>query len=442
VLLGIWLQHQYRLADPLIEQAREETADRDPTAQDVAGHGMQGHDPANHDTKSHEMAGHDMTTHDAASHDMAGHDMAQHEMAGEHPPGHDMAKHDAAGPGAGGTDTDAGRASTAAGEREILYWWDPMMPDYKSDKPGKSPMGMDMVPVYADQAPAADGGVVRIAPEVVNSLGVRTARAETGALQHRVDSGGFVAYDESRITRLHASASGRVGRLLVTSPGGRVQAGEPVLEIEADDGQTVSVTAPADGLVAEVGEVYRGMEIAAGAEIMKLVDASTVWVKGEVFESDGGWLYIGQPVEARFPERPGEVWKGTVEIILPKVEYANRTIRYRVRFDNPDGFLLPNMFAELTFYGKSGEEIVHIPRQALIREGEAERVIVALGNGRFAPRVVTVGAEFGERLEIRSGLQAGEEVVTSAQFLIDSEASLQASMSRLDGGAPSTHHHH
>jgi Cu(I)/Ag(I) efflux system membrane fusion protein len=233
-----------------------------------------------------------------------------------------------------------------------------------------------------------------------------------------------------------------VGRLLVTSPGRRVQAGEPVLEIESHDGQTVSVTAPADGLVAEVGEVYRGMEIAAGAEIMTLVDASTVWVKGEVFESDGGRLYIGQPVEARFPERPGEVWKGTVEVILPKVEYANRTIRYRVRFDNPDGFLLPNMFAELTFYGQSGEEVVHIPRQALIREGEAERVIVSLGDGRFAPRVVTAGAEFGERLEIRSGLQAGEEVVTSAQFLIDSEASLQASMGRLDGGAPSTHHHH
>ncbi|MCG3146044.1 MAG: Cation efflux system protein CusB [Gammaproteobacteria bacterium] len=299
-----------------------------------------------------------------------------------------------------------------------------------------------MVPVYAEETPAAEAGAVRIAPEIVDSLGVRTARAETGTLQHRVVSGGFVAYDESRMTRVHATASGRVGRLLVTSPGERVQGGDPVLEIEGDDGRSVSVIAPVGGLVAELAEVYRGMEIGAGTEIMTLVDAGTVWVKGEVFESDGGWLYVGQPVEARFPERPGEVWKGAVEVILPKVEYANRTIRYRARFDNPDGFLLPNMFAELTLYGKTGKEVVHIPRQALIREGEAERVIIALGNGRFAPRTVTAGAEFGERLEIRSGLEAGEEIVTSAQFLIDSEASLQASLSRLDGGAPSAHHHH
>lgn len=414
VVAGMWLQHRFRLADLPINPARAETAERETATPDMAGHDTRihdaashpaaGHDPASHEMTSPEGGGHDATTHGAASHPAAGHDPASHgmtsqEAAGHDPGSHDMATRSAAVPG---DSADAGSAGTAA----------------------------------------AEAVVVRIAPEVVNSLGVRTARAELGALQRRVDSGGFVAYDESRITRLHATAPGRVGRLLVTTPGRRVKAGEPVIEIESHDGQTVSVTAPVEGLVAEVGEVYRGMEIGAGTEIMKLVDASTVWVKGEIFESDGGWLYIGQPVEARFPERPGEVWKGAVEIILPKVEYANRTIRYRVRFDNPDGFLLPNTFAELTFYGRSGKEVVHIPRQALIREGEAERVIVSLGNGRFAPRVVTAGAEFGERLEIRSGLQAGEEVVTSAQFLIDSEASLQASMGRLDGGAPSTHHHH
>ncbi len=440
VLLGMWLQHRFRLADPPIGPARVETADRVPATPEVPGHDMQGRDPANHDMSSHATAGQDMTTHDTASHDMSGHDMAGHDMAAGRPPGRDLTSHDAVAAGAG--DTDAGSAGTPVGERKVLYWWDPMMPEYKSDRPGKSPMGMDMVPVYAEEVPAAESGAVRIAPEILDSLGVRTARAETGVLQHRVASGGFVAYDESRMTRVHATASGRVGRLLVTSAGQRVQRGDPVLEIEADDGRTVPVTAPVGGLVAEVREVYRGMAVAADTEIMTLVDAGTVWVKGEVFESDGGWLFVGQPVEARFPERPGEVWKGAVELILPKVEYANRTIRYRVRFDNPDGFLLPNMFAELTLHGETGKEVVHIPRQALIREGEAERVIVALGNGRFAPRTVTAGAEFGERLEIRSGLEAGEEVVTSAQFLIDSEASLQASMSRLDGGAPSTHHHH
>jgi Cu(I)/Ag(I) efflux system membrane fusion protein len=405
VLLGMWLQRQYQLADRLLESAPQEA---------VSDEAM------DHGTASHEAMG-----HVAASHEAMGHDTASHEAMG-HDAGH------AAPTGAG----------TAVTERKILYWWDPMMPEYKSDKPGKSPMGMDMVPVYDDEAPAGEPGVVSIAPEVVNKLGVRTARAEEGPLEHRIDSGGFVGYDESRMTRVAAPAAGRVGRFVVTSAGQRVKSGDLLLEIESADGQLVPVTAPVDGIVAEIGDVYRGMAIGPGTEIMTLVDASTVWIKGEVFESDSGWLYVGQPVEARFPERPGEAWKGVVEVILPKVEYANRTVRYRMRFDNPDGFLVPNMFAEVTFYGKTGKNVVHIPRQALIREGDAERVIVALGNGRFSPRTVTAGAEFGERIAIESGLQAGEEIVTSAQFLIDSEASLQASMSRLDGAAPSTHHHH
>ncbi len=400
VLLGMWLQRQYKFADRLFEPAEQETAGRE-----AASDGAIGHDAASHEAMGHDAASHEAMDHDAAQADHAG-------------------------------------AGTAATGRRILYWWDPMMPDYKSDKPGKSPMGMDMVPVYADVAPAGDPVVVTIAPEVVNNLGVRTARAEEGPLEHRIDSGGFVGYDESRMTRIAAPAAGRVGRLVVTSAGRRVKSGDLLLEIDSSDGQLVPVTAPADGIVAEFGDIYRGMEIGPGTEIMRLVDARTVWIKGEVFESDSGWLYVGQPVEARFPERPGEVWKGVVEVILPKVEYANRTVRYRMRFDNPDSFLVPNMFAEVTFYGKTGKDVVHVPRQAVIREGDAERVIVALGNGRFSPRTVTAGAEFGERIEIRSGLQAGEEIVTSAQFLIDSEASLQASMSRLDGAAPSTHHHH
>jgi Cu(I)/Ag(I) efflux system membrane fusion protein len=381
------------------------------------------HDAASHEAMSHDAASHEAMSHDAASHEAMSHDAASHEAMGHN------AEH-------------AAPAGTAVSERKILYWWDPMMPEYKSDKPGKSPMGMDMVPVYADESTAGEPGVVNIAPEVVNKLGVRTARAEEGPLEHRIDSGGFVGYDESRMTRVAAPAAGRVGRFVVTSAGQRVKSGDLLLEIESADGQLVPVTAPVDGIVAEIGDVYRGMAIGPGTEIMTLVDASTVWIKGEVFESDSGWLYVGQPVEARFPERPGEAWKGVVEVILPKVEYANRTVRYRMRFDNPDGFLVPNMFAEVTFYGKTGKNVVHIPRQALIREGDAERVIVALGNGRFSPRTVTAGAEFGERIAIESGLQAGEEIVTSAQFLIDSEASLQASMSRLDGAAPSTHHHH
>ena len=330
--------------------------------------------------------------------------------------------------------------------REILYWWDPMMPEYKSDKPGKSPMGMDMVPVYADEAPARDGDVVQIAPQVVNNLGVRTDRVEEGLLEQRITSGGFVTYDESLMTRVMAPVSGRVARMEVTSVGQQIREGDVLFEIEStsDTGESSNtpVRSPVSGTVMELDRIYRGMDVATGADLITIVDPGTVWIKGEVFESDSAFLHVGQKVEARFPERPGEVWTGSVELILPKVEYANRTVRYRVRLDNPDHFLIPNMFAELTLFWQSGQPMVHIPREALIRDGDNARVVLALGDGRFAARAVKAGAEIGDRVEIRDGLEPGEEVVTSAQFLIDSEASLQAGMNRMEPGDDMQHHHH
>jgi membrane fusion protein, copper/silver efflux system len=175
---------------------------------------------------------------------------------------------------------------------------------------------------------------------------------------------------------------------------------------------------------------------------MRIVDPRVVWIKGEVFENDSAWLKIGQIAEARFRDRPGRVWKGSVEVISPKVEYSSRTVRYRMRFDNPEGFLVPNMFAEIVLHADTDANVVHIPRQALIRDGATTRVIVALDNGRFAPREVTVGAEIGERIEVRDGLSAGDRVVSAAQFLIDSEASLQQSLQRMQPVAPEAHHHH
>jgi membrane fusion protein, copper/silver efflux system len=325
--------------------------------------------------------------------------------------------------------------------REILYWWDPMMPEYKSDRPGKSPMGMDMVPVYADEGGPDAGATVRIAPEIINNLGVRIEVVQQGQLENRIETGGFVDYDEARTTHVMAPVSGRVTRLAVTSTGQDVNAGDELFAIEDAAGATTSVKAPVAGVVASLERIYNGMSAAEGADLLTIVDPRVVWIKGEVFESDSAWLKVGQIAEARFHDRPGRVWKGSVEVISPKVEYSSRTVRYRMRFDNPEGFLVPNMFAEILLHADTDANVVHIPRQSLIRDGATTRVIVALGNGRFAPREVTVGNEIGERIEVRDGLEAGEKVVSAAQFLIDSEASLQQSLQRLQPAVTEPHQH-
>lgn len=328
--------------------------------------------------------------------------------------------------------------ATRVGEREILYWWDPMMPEYKSSGPGKSPMGMDMVPVYADEASANQTGLISIAPEVVNSLGVRTAPVVSSKLEQHIHTSGFVDYDESKLTHVLAPVDGAIAALNVTQPGHMVTVGDPLLQIAPNGAPPNTVTSPVNGVVSEVEKIYNGMPVTTGGALMTIADPSTVWIKGEVFERDSVWLRVGQPVEARFPDRPGVVLKGTVEVIAPKVEYSSRTVRFRMRFDNPEIFLVPNMYAEISLVANTDEAVANIPREALIRDGHQERVVVALGGGRFTVREVVAGMEIGDRVEIRSGLAAGEQIVTSAQFLIDSEASLQTGLNRMEAPAESS----
>ena len=145
-------------------------------------------------------------------------------------------------------------------------------------------------------------------------------------------------------------------------------------------------------------------------------------------------MEVGQPAEVRLPYRPGEVWEGEVEYIYPNLDPKTRTLKVRLAFDNPGEALKPNMFADVTLYAGPKDDVLHIPREALIRSGDEERVILALGDGRFRAREVRAGLETGDRVEVLSGLEAGERVVTSGQFLIDSESSLKASLARMGGG--------
>jgi len=164
---------------------------------------------------------------------------------------------------------------------------------------------------------------------------------------------------------------------------------------------------------------------------MKLADLSSAWVLAEVFESQSAWVELGQSAHVELSFIPGRTWEGKVDYVYPNLDAKNRTLKVRLRFDNPGETLKPNMYANVAIFGGAKQNVLSVPREALIRSGGTERLIIAKGNGRFAQRVVVAGMESGDFVEIKSGVSAGEKVVTSAQFLIDSEASLKASLARM-----------
>jgi Cu(I)/Ag(I) efflux system membrane fusion protein len=360
-------------------------------------------------------------------------------------------------------------------EPEILYWVAPMDPAFRRDAPGKSPMGMDLVPVYAEED--ADSDAVHISAAVEQSLGVRTSKAERRSLWRTVDATGYVGFDESRVSQINLRTEGWIERLLVKNEGERVRKGQLLFEFYSpqvvnaqkeyvqarrrNDAQmsgaaeekllalgmvqddirrlaktskvtnTVQVLAPQDGIVTSLN-VREGIFVKPATEIMSLADLSSVWLQAEVFESQTDWVMESQSAEARFSYMPGEVFSGRVDYVYPVLDPKTRTLQVRLRFDNPDERMKPNMYARVTIFGKSHPGALSIPREALIRGQDVDRVVVALGNGNFTVHEVVSGIESGGWVEIVAGLQAGDEVVTSAQFLIDSEASLAGSIHRLD----------
>lgn len=360
-------------------------------------------------------------------------------------------------------------------DREILYWVAPMDANYRRDKPGKSPMGMELVPVYAD-ADGGDGSSISIAPEVVQNLGVRTAVAERSRLWRGIDTVGYVDYDESKVSHIHLRTEGWIENLAVESEGERVTRGQRLfnlyspalvnaqeefvqalvggnkglirasrsrltalgipgsqikrLEKERKASQTIPIYAPQDGVVASLS-VRDGMYIKPATRVMSLADLSSVWLLAEVFERQADWVEVNQPAEVTLAFLPGRTWEGRVEYIYPSLDPKTRTLKARLRFPNPDEALKPNMYANVIIYGGPKDDVVVIPIEALIRTGREERVVIALGKGRFESRTVRAGIESGEWVEVIEGVQPGEDIVVSGQFLIDSEASLKASMMRM-----------
>jgi len=364
-----------------------------------------------------------------------------------------------------------------AGEREILYWRAPMDPNYRSDQPGKSPMGMDLVPVYADEMESQEPGLVSIDPRVVSKLGVRAAPVERSALSRRIETVGYVAYDEETLQQINTRVDGWIEHLAVNATGDPVRRGQVLFELysptlvnaqrehlaamnssnaalheaslerlralgmtpeeidrlhnERTVEQRIRVFASKDGVVAHLG-VREGIYVTPATNVMAIAELDRVWLLAEVFERQAAWVEPGQQAEVELDYLPGERWAGTVDYVYPELDPRTRTLKVRVRFDNATQVLRPNMFARVTIFGNESEPVLHVPREAVIRGGSIDRVVLALGQGQFRAQPVELGIEVGDRVEIRSGLSDGDRVVTSGQFLIDSESNIDSALARMD----------
>jgi Cu(I)/Ag(I) efflux system membrane fusion protein len=379
----------------------------------------------------------------------------------------------------------AGDKVDPATGRRVLYWHDPMVPGQKFDKPGKSPfMDMQLVPVYADEG--GGEGTVSIDPRVVQNLGIRTAEVVKGSLAPRLEVVGNIAYNERELVLVQARVGGFVEKLYVRAPLDHVQKGQALVEILAPDwvaaqeeylalrrmrtsdaeslvaaarqrmllvgmsedaiqklestGQVLpraTLHAPASGVIAELG-VREGMTVMAGAMLFRINALSSVWLNAEVPVAEASGLKPGQPVEAKSVTYPGAVFKGRVSALLPQVNQMTRTVVARIELANSDGRLVPGMFASVDLSAATKKEALLVPSEAMIRTGTRSVVVLSVGEGKFRPVEVVAGSEANGQTEIRKGLEVGQKVVVSGQFLIDSEANLRATGTRMASTEAST----
>jgi Cu(I)/Ag(I) efflux system membrane fusion protein len=373
----------------------------------------------------------------------------------------------------------AGEVDPATGKK-ILYYHDPMVPGNKFEKPAKSPfMDMMLVPVYAD-GEGADGSKVTVSPRIQQNLGLRTAPVVEGMLSPEVAAVGSISWNERDQAVVQARAAGFVERLQVRATLDSVAKGQVLAELYVPDwiaaqeeflsvrrmqgsdmaalvdgarqrmrqagmdeaqmalversGRTqprVTVMAPIGGVVTEL-MVREGMTVMAGATLFRINGTATVWANAEVPESQAALLRPGAKVRARSPAVPGASFEGRVQALLPEVNPTTRTLKARLELGNPGGRLVPGMFVQMQFMDMRSEKALLIPTEAVIQTGRRTVVMLAEEGGRFRPVDVEIGIESGGQTEIRRGLQEGQRVVVSSQFLIDSEASLKGVEARLN----------
>lgn len=373
-------------------------------------------------------------------------------------------------------------ASTASSStNEPLYWVAPMDPNYRRDKPGKSPMGMDLIPVYAeDQANNTQAaGTVTISPSVENNLGVKREAVKKAYLAPRIETVGYIAFDESRLWQTNVRVAGWVEKLHINAVGEKVQQGDVLFTFYSPDlvkaqeellnayrtsrsglikgaterlvslgvdreqirqivksgkaQQTIAIKAAADGIIASLN-IREGGYLSPAQTVISAGPLDDVWVDAEVFERQAHWITSGSPATMSLDSLPGQSWQGEVDYVYPILDPQTRTLRMRLKFPNPDGELKPNMFAGITLQPKSQQSVLTVPRSAVIHAGGMSRVVLAEGDGQYRSVRIETGREADDRVEVLKGLEDDDIVVTSAHFMLDSESSQSADLSRIDSG--------
>jgi Cu(I)/Ag(I) efflux system membrane fusion protein/cobalt-zinc-cadmium efflux system membrane fusion protein len=389
-------------------------------------------------------------------------------------------------------ETPPGAEPPAPADREILYWYAPMDPTYIRDEPGVSPMGMKLVPKYADEAGGSEEGVIRIDPVQVQNTGVVSTQARVEDIARFSRTVGILDFNADDVTWINTKFEGWIEKVHVVYVGQEVRRGQPLFEIYSPELVTtqeeflraleyrdslvksgrpetlrqaenlvsssrerliywdisdeqiesleqagraerrLTVLSPVDGVVAEVmSESLEGMYVKPGMNLYKIVNLSTVWVHADVYESDMPWIRKGQPAAVTFRNDPERDYRGKVLFLYPEVNRDTRTLKICVEVPNPDRRLRPGMYADVVVQGPPVRDAVVVPLSAVIQSGERDIVFVDLGDGRFQPREVEVGTRGGnDRIQILHGVAAGQSVVTQGQFMLDSESRTEEAISK------------
>jgi len=391
----------------------------------------------------------------------------------------------------------AGKAPPPAAHKQVaehkpLFYRNPMNPAITSPVPAKDDMGMDYIPVYADDkaGTAEPAGTVKIDPTMVQDIGVRTAKAERTVLSRHVRTIGRVTYEEERVARLHPKYDGWVQHLFVDKTGEKVKKGSMLLSIysplvvatedeyllalnnedklkqspfaDVREGaasllhstrerlqlldmpahqlrqltrerkaiKAVHIHSPFDGIVMNIG-AREGARITPDTELYMIADLSRIWVLADLYQDDIPWVHVGDTAQMQVSGIPGRTFTGKVSFIYPYLEAKTRTIKVRLEFDNPDLVLKPEMYANVDIHADRQVDAIAVPSAAIVRTGTEDQVFVVRAPGKFEPRKVTLGVAADGKTQIVSGLQAGETVVTSSEFLIDSESKLREATAKM-----------
>jgi Cu(I)/Ag(I) efflux system membrane fusion protein len=384
---------------------------------------------------------------------------------------------------------DHGGAQVSLEERKVLYYYDAMNPQHHSDKPGKAPDGMDLVPQYADEQTSRATmpmGTVMISPEKQQLIGVRTGKVERRSFERTIHTTAQLTADETKIAHIHVKVSGWIDKVYVDYVGQLVKKGQPLFTLyspdlvatqeeyliakrgqaslgsspfqEVSDGSNSLFRAARDRLklwdisdeqikkLDETGEVTKNLifyspiagfvtdrkafpqtSVTSETELYTISDLSTIWANLDVYEYEVPHIHVGQAVELELSYYPGRKWHGQVSYIYPMVDAQSRTLKVRVQLPNPELELKPQMFADAQLKVNYGSKVV-VPAEAVLDSGNEQIVFVVHDGGMFEPRRITMGPQFDNSIVVLSGLKPGEQIVVSGNFLIDSESRLKSAM--------------